>query len=77
MYEHNLMKRTFRGLFKLKRFLADENRIILEQQHKIIQKFRMIKVGKQVFKVLRDYAQGTRVQRDKDMFKDQIRGKVT
>lgn len=43
---------------------------------RIVNKFRMIKLGRKVFEALNDYAQDEKIDREKNMYKDKMWSKV-
>ena len=71
------IKLRFFGIFKkLTMFLREENKIIFEHQMKIVQKFRLIKLGRKILFAIRDHATEEKVNRDKDVYKEKIFNKV-
>ena len=61
---------------KLFRFLKEENRIIEEHQMKVVLRFRLIKLGQKVVRALVANSEDSKISREKDVYKNMIRGKV-
>lgn len=66
VYEKHLLRNTFRTFVKLQAFLKHENKIILEQQMKIVNKFRFIKLTNKVFDQLFENKESEKISRVKN-----------
>lgn len=76
VYHKYLKLTTFRMMKKLFRFLREENKIIEEHQMKVVRRFRLIKLGQKVLKAMVVNAEDSKICREKDVYKNMIRGKV-
>ena len=71
-----LLKRTFALWVKLQDFLRKENQILDAHRANVVNRFRQIKLGRRVLMALQDEAQDAKIQKEKDVYKIQMRNKV-
>ena len=76
VYHKHLKYRTFSLWRKVLAFLKEENKIVDTQYAKIIKRFRTIKLGRKALEALTDYTYTTKIERQKNSFKNNMRSKV-
>lgn len=76
VYQKYLKQRSFGLWHKVLQYLKEENKIIDSQQLRIVSKFRTIKLGRKALEALSDHAQESKIEREKNSFKSQMRSKV-
>lgn len=75
--DKHLLRRTLLLWIKLQDFLRKENEILDAHRMNIVTRFRQIKLGRRVLMALQDEAQESKIQREKDVYKMQMRNKVS
>ena len=71
-----MKQKFFQILKRVCQYLKQENQIIYEQQMKIVRKFRTIKKCPLIFQTLKEHSINSKINRDKDVYKNKIWGKV-
>lgn len=77
VYDKYLQRRTFQVWLKLQGFLKKENQILDSHRMNIVAKFRQIKLGRKALMALQDSAQDAKIEKEKDLYKNQMRSKVS